>query len=165
MLDVVKQKISYIAMNYETPELMSAELRKVAEEIEKFQSEDAQTTDLHRTFRALEKYSTMYKIAVDEYLAIPTTQLEQRSFQLQEILCLLTLMTSIISSTLRKYHTSDEKGTLGRYIRTLTGNLELYKGDKISWMSILKSITTMMEERITKAKEHIQELVTTGKAG
>lgn len=159
MLDIIKHKIANIVMTCGTTEGMSAELRKVVEEIEKVQSEEANATDLHRTFRTLEKYSSMYKIAVDEYLAISTKELERRSFQLQEILSLLTLITSLIASTLRKYNTSEDKGALGRYIRTLNNNLEQYKADKISWTTMLKAITTMIEERIVKTKEHIQELI------
>lgn len=164
MLDVIKHKIINIATTYSTPELMSAELRKVAEDIEKYQSEDATATDLHRTFRALERYATMYKVAVEEYLAMPTKDLEKRSFQLQEILCLLTLITSLIAGTLRKYSTGDDKGTIGRHVRTLSNNLEQYKNDKISWTTMLKAVTTMVEERIVRRRERMQERITV-KAG
>ena len=159
MLDIIKHKIANIAMSCATVEGMASELRKVTEEIEKVQAEDANATDLHRTFRTLERYSSMYKVAVDEYLAIPTKELERRSFQLQEILSLLTLITSLIASTLRKYNTNEDKGTLGRHIRTLKNNLEQYKNDKISWTTMLKAITTMIEERIVRSKERIQELI------
>lgn len=159
MLDIIKHKIANIAMSCTTVEGMASELRKVTEEIEKVQAEDANATDLHRTFRTLERYSSMYKVAVDEYLAIPTKELERRSFQLQEILSLLTLITSLIASTLRKYNTNEDKGTLGRHIRTLNNNLEQYKNDKISWTTMLKAITTMIEERIVRSKERIQELI------
>ena len=165
MLDIIKQKIANIAL-YETKEHMSMDLRKIAEDIEKYQAEDGVSSDLHRTFRMIERYSTMYKVAVDEYMAMSTENLEKRSFKLQDILCLLTLLTSLIVGTLRKYNTTaDDKGTMGKYIRTLNNNLEQYKNDKISWTTMLKAITTMMDARITKQKEHIQELITATKKG
>lgn len=157
MLDIIKQRLFNIS-GYSTASLMADELRKLAGDIEKFQSEDATTSDMHRTFRMMERYSTMYKVAVEEYLALPTTNLEKRSFQLQEILCLLTLLTTLIAGTLRKYNTAEDKGTLGKYIRTLSNNLEQFKNDKISWTTMLKATTTMIEERIVKTKERIQEI-------
>ena len=72
---------------------------------------------------------------------------------------MLTLITSLIASTLRKYNTNEDKGALGRHIRTLNNNLEQYKNDKISWTTMLKAITTMIEERIVRSKERIQELI------
>ena len=157
MLDIIKNRIANIATGYTSVELISSELLKLATDIEKYQQEDATQSDLHRAFRMLERYSTMYKVAVDEYLAIPTSKLEKRSFQLQEILSLLSLMTSIIVVTLRKYNTSEDKGTIGRHIRTLTNNLEYYKNEKISWTTILKAITTLIEERIIDKKAVLQE--------
>lgn len=160
MLDIIKSKLAIIA-TYGTTEHMALDLRKLAEDIEKYQSEDAVSNDLHRTFRMIERYSTMYKVAVDEYLAIPTKELEKRSFKLQDILCLLTLITSLIVNTLRKYNTvSEDKGTMGKYIRTLNNNLEQYKNDKISWTTMLKAITTMIDARITKTKERMQDRLT-----
>lgn len=157
MLDVIKGKIATIA-SYTNSEFMSSELQKLAESIEKFQSEDVVNNDLHRTFRMLDRYAIMYKVAVDEYMALPTKELEKRSFKLQDILSLLTLMTSLIAGTLRKYNTNTEdKGTVGKYIRTLTNNLEQYRNDKISWTTMLKATTTMIEARITKVKERMQE--------
>lgn len=157
MLDIIKNRIANIATTYTNMDLVNKELLKLASDIEKFQSEDSTTSDLHRTFRTLERYSTMYKIAVEEYLAIPVKELHKRSFQLQEILCLLTLITSAIVSVLRKYNSSDDKGTLGKHLRTLNNNLEYYKAEKISWTTMLKAITTLFELRITEMKEAMQE--------
>ena len=156
MLDIIKSKLFNIS-GYESSEVMKQELCKLAADIEKYQQEDATSSDLHRAFRTLERYSNMYKIAVDDYLAISVADLEKRSFKLQDILCLLTLITSIIVTTLRKYNTAEDKGALGRHIRTLNNNLEFYKNEKISWTTMLKAISTLIEERITDKKAVMQE--------
>ena len=157
MLDVIKNRLFNIS-TYEHTDVIKSELQKLASDIEKYQQEDVTSSDLHRTFRMLERYSTMYKVAVDEYLAISVSDLEKRSFQLQEVLCLLTLMSSVITNTLRKYNTAEDKGALGRHIRTLNNNLEYYKNEKISWTTMLKAVTTLIEERITNKKAEIQEI-------
>ena len=87
----------------------------------------------------------MYRIAVNKYMVMAKTQLEDRSFQIQEILCLISLITSIITDTIRKYNTGDDKNSsIGKHLRRLSEDLEYYKGEKITWTTILKSITTMI---------------------
>lgn len=157
MLDIIRNKITNIATTFTVPALMSKELLKVAEDIKKYQEEDQVSSDLHRTFKMLQRYSNMYKIAVDKYMAMPMSDLEGRSFQLQEILCLLSLATSVINNVLRKYNTSDDKGTLGKHLRTLNNNLEYYKNEKISWTTMLKAITTIISDRIADKKLKMQE--------
>lgn len=158
MLDIIKSKLTNIATTFVKPEAMSSELLKLVEKINKYQEEDKNVTDLHRVTRIITKYSTMYKVAVEDYMAIPNDRLEDRSFQVQEILCLLSLITSAVTDILRKYNMSEDKGSIGRHLRTLTNSYEFYKNEKITWTTVLKGITTLITERITDKKMTMQKV-------
>ena len=111
MLDLVRNKITNIITQYETVDTLKPELVKLINYIKKYQDENKNTTDVHRAFAATQRYAEMYRIAVNKYMVMAKTQLEDRSFQIQEILCLISLITSIITDTIRKYNTGDDKNS------------------------------------------------------
>ena len=158
MLDLVRNKITNIITQYETVDTLKPELVKLINYIKKYQDENKNTTDVHRAFAATQRYAEMYRIAVNKYMVMAKTQLEDRSFQIQEILCLISLITSIITDTIRKYNTGDDKNSsIGKHLRRLSEDLEYYKGEKITRTTILKSITTMISDKSTDKKVLMQQ--------
>lgn len=147
MLDKVKYKLLNAITNTNDVGLIKTDLKKIISEIEKFQEENKPLSDMHSVFRTLEEYSTMYTIETQKYLAIPREQYHDRAYQAQEILCILSLVLSLITSILRKYNNpAEEKGTLARYLRMLNENKEHFKGEKMSWSIIAKEQTALVQD-------------------
>lgn len=158
MLDLVRNKVTNIITQCETAESLKAELVKLVNYIKKYQDENKNTTDVHRAFTSTQRYSEMYRIAVNKYMVMAKTQLEDRAFQIQEILCLISLITSVITDTVRKYNTGDDKNSsIGKHLRRLSEDLEYFKGEKITWTTVLKSITTMISDKSTDKKVLMQQ--------
>ena len=138
---------------------MSTELNKLVNYISKYQEENRNTSDIHRAFKAVQRYSEMYRVAINKYMVMNKEQLQDRAFQIQEILCLIALATSIITDTVRKYNVGDDKNSaIGKHLRRLSEDLEHYKGEKITWTTILKNITTMIGDKTVDKKALMQEV-------
>lgn len=134
-------------------------LKKLIEDIQAFQNGDETSSDLHKIMKIIQRYSVMYRIESEKYMAIPQDRLEDRSYQVQEILCLLTLITTSINDVLRKYNMSEDKGQLGKHLRTLNNNYEFYRNEKISWTTIMKGVSTLITARTVAEKAKLQELM------
>lgn len=160
MLDIIKNKLTNIMTTCTKTETMNAELLKLVNYINKCQEENKNTTDIHRAFRATQKYAEMYRIAVNKYMVMSKTQLEDRSFQIQEVLCLISLVTSVITDTIRRYNSGEDKNSsIGKNLRKLSEELEYFKAEKIAWTTMQKAITTLIADKTTDKKVAMQQLL------
>lgn len=159
MLNVIKNRLVNIVGTYTSINSMVNALKTLIEDITKYQSEDETASDLHKIFKIIQRYSVMYKVESEKYLTIPQEKLDDRSYQVQEILCILTLITTSINDILRKYNMSEDKGQLGKHLRTLTNNYEFYRNEKISWTTIMKGVSTLITARTVSEKAKLQELL------
>lgn len=150
MLDIVKYKLLNVITDKNDINLIKTDLKNIVTEIETYKKENEPLSDMHSVFRTLEEYSNMYIIETQKFMAIPPEEYGKRAFQSQEILCILSLVLSLITQILRKYaNPSEDKGTLSRYLRMLNDNKEHFKGEKMSWSIIAKEQTALIQDAIS----------------
>lgn len=158
MLAVVREKLTNLLLNSDTLEYTKGEIKKVIEDISKFEKTNETMTDMHAAFRALEDYNIQYATETINYYALDEVNISKRVIQVQKILCIVIMSSAVISTVLRRYNTGKEAngtGTIAKYLRMLNEQKESLKNDKITWTGILKSLTTMVAD-IT-ADKAIQE--------
>lgn len=153
MLETVKQILENAITDTNSPVVLKNIMKDVIDRITAYLQEDSVSTDIHSTFRALERYSTLYKVNVQKYMAFSlTTPLTDRIFLAQEILCILSMALCTIGEVIRKYDSSKDKGTLAKYLRMLNEEKDMYKTEKISWMNTQKALTTLLSDSIQASK-------------
>lgn len=146
MLNVVKEKLTNLLLNSDTIEYTKGELKKVIDSIDAFEKANNTMTDMHSAFRALEEYTVQYGMEVNNYYQMDERALSDRITQIQKIVCLVTMASALISAVLRRYNTAKDTGTIAKYLRTLNDQKETFKNDKITWISVLKSLTTLVAD-------------------
>lgn len=145
MLDIIKQRIENILTDVSTIDLAKIKLRKMVEDIESYQSSNETLSDLHRTFRAVDEYKTMYNQELIKYGAIDSENILKRSLAVQGMLLTLAMMGSLLENILGKYNAGGDKSTIQKYLRKINDENEFVKSEKILWQSTLKSLTTIIQ--------------------
>lgn len=145
MLDIIKHKINNIRTDCNSVDAMKLRLAGIVEDIESYQASHATLSEIHAVFRALDEYSNMYHAELTKYAAIPREDKRRSSYQIQEMICVLALMGSLLSNTLRRYTTAEDKSTLAKHLRKLNEISEYVRSEKIMWQSTLKSFTVLIQ--------------------
>ena len=153
MLDIIKYKIANIVTDDEDKGVIKDKLKSIMADIDRYKEENKPLSEIHSIFRTLEEYSNMYKMETSKYMAIPVEHYIDRTFQAQEIMCILSLILSLINDVLRKYNDPvEEKGSLAKYLRMLNTNREFYQGEKMAWSVNMKAQTAVVTDYTVKTK-------------
>ena len=154
MLESVKYKLEGILTSCASIERAKGEIKNIVANINSYLDSDKQVTDLHRTFRTIEEYDTMFKVETNKFMGIPQTMHYDRIYQAQEILCICSLILSYITRQLKKYNTeaTETRGTTAKALRQLAEVKEQYKCEKMSWGGILKAETAVLTALMDEAK-------------
>lgn len=160
MLSIVKQKLITILTDNADTGYIKSRIHSIVEDIEEYEEGNKAASDVHNCFRALDEYLIMYNNELEKYGAISRKDIEKCSYQIQEMLCILALMGSLILRIFKKYNNGgDDRSTLAKHLRKLNELREYVQSEKILWQSSLKSynnlITLKVEEH--KAAEMIFE--------
>lgn len=144
MIEKIKLKLINVILESSNLDTAKARIKGIIKFIEEYQESDKTLTDVHSVFRALEEYNVMYNNEIAKYGAMEKSELAKCSYQLQEIICILAMMGSLLNNILRKYNTAEDKSTLAKYLRRLNDMSEYVRGEKIMWQSVLKSTSTLI---------------------
>lgn len=149
MLDTIKEKINHIRTDYVSVEAIKSRLAEIVQSIDDYQKSRATLSEVHAVFRTLDEYEAMYNAELTKYAAIPRDNKKKCSYQIQEMLCILAMMGALLTITLRKYVSAEDKSTLAKHLRKLNDINEYVKSEKIMWQSALKSMTVLLQSDMT----------------
>jgi hypothetical protein len=157
MLDVLKIELENTLVDTTNYDTIKKAIRKVIAKIDKYQEENNVLASAHSAMRVVEEYNTFYLNAIREYEAISPDKTNTRTWQVQEILTILNIIITNLSTTIRRYGTeTDDKSTIGKNMRKLRQTLDDFKESRMSWLTTLKSHTTLTayETEALKARCH-----------
>lgn len=114
-------------------------------EINAYQGTENTFSDISRVMRTVNEYNLTFLTLVQEYEAMPSTDnkfLPKRLEKAREILCVLSMLHTYLVLSLAniKESTYDMK-SIRTYMSDLADKKEHYKSEKMSWVTILKSLS------------------------
>lgn len=117
---------------------------ELIQEIEAYQGTERNLTDMSRIMYVVNEYYMTFLTEVEQYEALPKETEEtlfKRIEKVRGILCTLSALYSylIISLASIKDSTYDTKNIRG-YLTDLNDKKEHFKSEKITWVTILKSL-------------------------
>lgn len=125
--------------------ISAEDIKTLISEIDAYQGVEKNMTDISKVMRIVNEYNLSFLTEVQEYEAIPKNSLKTlpvRMEKVRDILCTLSalstyLMLSITSIKESTYETKNIRG----YLSDLGEKKEHYKSERMSWVTILKSLT------------------------
>ena len=114
-------------------------------EIDEYQGVEKNMTDISKVMRVINEYNISFLTEVQEYEAIPKNNMKTlpaRMEKVRDILCTLSALSTylILSMASIKESTYETKNIRG-YLSDLGEKKEHYKSERMSWVTILKSLT------------------------
>ena len=125
--------------------ISAEDVDKLVSEINEYQGIEKGMTDISKVMRVIHEYNISFLSAVEEYEAIPKDNLKMlpvRMEKARDILSTLSALSTylILSVASIKESVYDTKNIRG-YLLDLGEKKEHYKSEKMSWVTILKSLT------------------------
>ena len=152
MLDIIKHKLNNIITDYVTVDAIKSRLVDILQSIEDYQKSHATLSEVHSVFRTLDEYENMYNAELVKYGAMSRQDKVKCSYQIQEMICVLAMMGSLLNATLRKYVVSEDKSALGKHLRRLAEISDYVRSEKIMWQSVLKSTTVLIQNDMSSTE-------------
>ena len=118
------------------------------DEIKAYQGTENKLTDIASIMNTINSYNTQYLTQVQEYETYKKDDMKQlplRAEKAREILCTLSsLHTYLILSTANITESTFNMKNLRTYVTLLNEKKEHFKSEKITWVTILRSLTQEM---------------------
>lgn len=132
-------------------------------EIDAYQGTEKVLTDISQVMRVINEYNLSFLTEVQEYEGIPKDDMRNLPFRMEKvrgILCTLSalhtyLLLSISSVKSSVYDTKNIRG----YLQDLGDKKEHYKSEKMTWVTVLKSLTQEAEFAIEMRRLDIEDEV------
>lgn len=114
-------------------------------EIGSYQGTESTFTDISKVMRVINEYNLSFLTQVEEYEAIPKDHLLKRVEKAREVLVTLSsLHTYLILSLANIKESTFNMKNIRTYMSELSEKKEHFKSEKMSWVTILKSLTQEM---------------------
>lgn len=127
--------------NHITPE----DIDQLITEIGSYQGTESTFTDISKVMRVINEYNLSFLTQVEEYEAIPKDLLLKRVEKAREVLVTLSsLHTYLILSLANIKESTFNMKNIRTYMSELSEKKEHFKSEKMSWVTILKSLTQEM---------------------
>ena len=125
--------------------ISAEDVDKLITEINEYQGVEKSMTDISKVMRVIHEYNISFLSSVQEYEALPKDNLKTlpaRMEKARDILSTLSALSTylILSMSSIKDSTYDTKNIRG-YLSDLGEKKEHYKSERMSWVTILKSLT------------------------
>ena len=132
-------------------------------EIDEYQGTEKNLNDISKVMRVINEYNLTFLTEVQEYEAMPKNSLKSlplRMEKVRDILCTLSALHTylILSMANIKESTYDTKNIRG-YLSDLGEKKEHYKSEKMTWVTVLKSLTQEADFAIESRRLDIEEKV------
>ena len=124
------------------------DIENLIEEIEAYKGTENSFMDISKVMRVINEYNLSFITAVEKYEAYPKEDIKtlpKRTETVREILCLLSSLHTYLVLTLNSmkdnvYNTIHVRN----YLKELAAKEEHFKSEKITWATILRSLTQEM---------------------
>ena len=128
--------------------ISSADVEELINEIKAYQSTEGTFSDIARVMRVVNEYNLTFLTLVEAYEAYPKGDIKllpARAEKAREILCVLSSLHTYLVLSLNsvKESTYNMKGIRG-YMSELGEKKEHFKSEKMTWATILRSLTQEM---------------------
>lgn len=132
-------------------------------EIKAYQKTEGSFTDIVKVMHVINEYNLTFLTLVEAYEAFPKDNIKllpKRAEKVREILCVLSsLHTYLVLSLSTVKENTYEMRNIRTYIAELTEKKEHFKSEKITWATILRSLTQEMSFTQEMRKMDIEDKV------
>ena len=142
--------LTYVKNYLETRKdsITAQDIDNLIKEIEAYQKTENNFTDIARIMRTVNEYNLTFITLVEEYQAYPNSDIKllpKRTDKVREILTILSaLHTYLVLSINTVKDGSYELKGVQLYLRELNDKKEHFKSEKVTWATILRSLTQEM---------------------
>lgn len=124
------------------------DVEALIKEIEDYQTTEGTFTDIAKIMRVVNEYNLTFLTLVEAYEAYPKGDIKllpKRAEKVREILCVLSSLHTylVLSLNMVKESTYNMKG-IRNYMAELGEKKEHFKSEKVTWATILRSLTQEM---------------------
>jgi len=128
--------------------ITSQDIEALIKEIEDYQATEGTFTDIAKIMRVVNEYNLTFLTLVEAYEAYPKGDIKllpKRAEKVREILCVLSSLHTylVLSLNMVKESTYNMKG-IRTYMSELGEKKEHFKSEKMTWATILRSLTQEM---------------------
>ena len=124
------------------------DISNLIKEIEDFQNTEKSFNDIAKVMRVINDYNMSFLTLVEAYEAIPKNdikKLPERTEKVREILCILSsLHTYLMLSLSTVKDTTYNMKNIRSYMSDLVEKKEHFKSEKMTWATVLRSLTQEM---------------------
>ena len=141
----------------------SQDVEALIKEIEDYQATEGTFTDIAKIMRVVNEYNLTFLTLVEAYEAYPKGDIKllpKRAEKVREILCVLSSLHTylVLSLNMVKESTYNMKG-IRTYMSELGEKKEHFKSEKMTWATILRSLTQEMSFTQEMRKMDIEDKV------
>jgi len=124
------------------------DIERLIQEIDAYQGTEETFTDIAKIMRVVNEYNLTFLTLVEAYEAYPKGDIKllpARAEKVREILCILSSLHTylVLSINMVKDSTYNMKG-IRSYMSELGEKKEHFKSEKVTWATILRSLTQEM---------------------
>ena len=151
----------YLEVRKET--ITKEDVESLIKEIEDYQATEGTFTDIAKIMRVVNEYNLTFLTLVEAYEAYPKGDIKllpKRAEKAREILCVLSSLHTylVLSLNMVKESTYNMKG-IRSYMSELGEKKEHFKSEKVTWATILRSLTQEMSFTQEMRKMDIEDQV------
>ena len=137
---------NYLEERRET--ISTSDVDSLLEEIKAYQGTENTFTDISKIMRVINEYNLTFLSLVQAYEAFPKNdmrKLPERTEKVREIVCVLSaLHTYLVLSFNMVKESTYNMGNIRSYMSELSEKKEHYKSEKMTWTTMLRSLTQEM---------------------
>ena len=139
------------------------DIEDLIKEIEAYQKTESNFTDIAKIMRTVNEYNLTFITLVEEYQAFPNNNIKllpKRTDKVREILTVLSALHTylVLSLNTIKESSYDLRG-VQVYMRELGEKKEHFKSEKVTWATILRSLSQEMSFTQEMRKMDIEDKV------
>ena len=143
--------------------ITQSDIEALIEEIEAYQSTEGTFNDIVKIMKIVNEYNLTFLTLVEAYEAYPKGDIKllpKRAEKVREILCVLSSLHTylVLSVNMVKESTYNMKG-IRTYMTELAEKKEHFKSEKVTWATILRSLTQEMSFTQEMRKMDIEDKV------
>lgn len=132
-------------------------------EIEAYQKTESNFTDIAKIMRTVNEYNLTFITLVEEYQALPSDDIKllpKKANKVREILTILSALHTYLALSLSTIKDSSyELKGVQVYLRELGDKKEHFKSEKVTWATILRSLSQEMSFTQEMRKMDIEDKV------
>ena len=157
--------LNYIKNYLETKKgnITEADIDELIKQIDAYQGTENKFLDISAIMKTINDYNITYLSQVQEYEGFNTNdirQLPKRAERVRAILCTLSaLQTFLILSMSNITKSNFNMGNLTNYMRDLESKKEHFKSEKMTWATVLRSLTQEMAFTADMRKLDIEDKI------